>query len=118
MESTFNMNKQVVSETSISRDQIALMAYEVWNKAGRPQGRDWEFWFEAERQLLASTKPASTAPAATTVKASPAPATTRETTVPPVARMEPARVQSTPAQTPKKTARRFGGLLGGSKSRN
>ena len=113
------MKDQTVSETTISRDQVALMAYEVWDKAGRPQGRDWEFWFAAERQLLASTKPAaSAAPAATTPKANPAPASTRETTVAPVARMEPARVQSAPAQAPKKGTRRFGGLLGGSKSRN
>ena len=26
-------------------------AYYLWQKAGRPEGRDWEFWFQAEREL-------------------------------------------------------------------
>ena len=34
---------------------IALRAYELWDDAGRPEGRSDEFWFQAEeefRQLL------------------------------------------------------------------
>jgi Protein of unknown function (DUF2934) len=34
---------------------IALRAYELWDEAGRPEGRADEFWFQAEeefRQLL------------------------------------------------------------------
>jgi hypothetical protein len=27
-------------------------AYELWERAGRPQGRDAEFWLRAEREVL------------------------------------------------------------------
>jgi len=26
-------------------------AYRLWDEAGRPQGRDWEFWFQAEEEV-------------------------------------------------------------------
>jgi DUF2934 family protein len=34
-----------------SQDEIALRAYQLYEKAGRPGGRHVEFWLEAERQL-------------------------------------------------------------------
>ncbi len=34
-----------------NHDDIALRAYMLFEQAGRPQGRDVEFWLEAERQL-------------------------------------------------------------------
>ncbi len=27
----------------------ATHAYRLWQQAGRPGGRDWEFWFQAEK---------------------------------------------------------------------
>jgi hypothetical protein len=33
------------------RQEVRARAYELWEKAGRPIGRDVEFWLEAERQL-------------------------------------------------------------------
>ena len=30
---------------------IALRAYELWEAAGRPQGRDEDFYFQAEEEL-------------------------------------------------------------------
>jgi Protein of unknown function (DUF2934) len=30
---------------------ISARAYELWERAGKPQGRDEEFWFTAEREL-------------------------------------------------------------------
>jgi hypothetical protein len=30
---------------------IALRAYQLWEAAGRPQGRDEEFYFQAEEEL-------------------------------------------------------------------
>jgi hypothetical protein len=33
------------------RPQIRARAYELWEDAGRPAGRDVEFWLEAERQV-------------------------------------------------------------------
>jgi hypothetical protein len=31
---------------------IALRAYQLWNAAGRPDGRSDEFWFQAEEEFL------------------------------------------------------------------
>lgn len=33
------------------RGQVRARAYELWEEAGRPVGRDLEFWLEAERQI-------------------------------------------------------------------
>jgi Protein of unknown function (DUF2934) len=33
------------------RLQVRARAYELWEQAGRPAGRDLEFWLEAERQV-------------------------------------------------------------------
>lgn len=35
-----------------SRDEIAQSAHERWLEAGQPEGRDDEFWLEAEHRLL------------------------------------------------------------------
>ena len=35
----------------LRRGQIRARAYELWEQAGRPSGRDWDFWLEAERQI-------------------------------------------------------------------
>jgi hypothetical protein len=32
-------------------DQIACLAYEIWQQQGRPQGRDLDNWIQAEHQL-------------------------------------------------------------------
>ena len=31
-------------------DFIQDRAYRLWDQAGRPQGKDWEFWFKAEKE--------------------------------------------------------------------
>jgi DUF2934 family protein len=36
---------------SLRRRKIRTRAYQLWEQAGRPSGRDWEFWLEAERQI-------------------------------------------------------------------
>jgi hypothetical protein len=33
------------------RPRVKARAYELWEEAGRPSGRDVEFWLEAERQV-------------------------------------------------------------------
>jgi hypothetical protein len=43
-------------------DQIAVVAYFKWIDAGRPEGRDVEFWLEAEKEVVSDytfTKPVS-----------------------------------------------------------
>jgi hypothetical protein len=32
-------------------EQIRQRAHELWEAAGHPEGREHEFWYEAERQL-------------------------------------------------------------------
>ncbi|MBI4622843.1 MAG: DUF2934 domain-containing protein [Verrucomicrobia bacterium] len=41
---------------SVSQQDVAGLAYRFWEEAGRPDGRDQEFWFLAEQQLNALTK--------------------------------------------------------------
>lgn len=38
-----------MSETSVPN--IALRAYQLWDAAGRPEGRSDEFYFQAEEEL-------------------------------------------------------------------
>ncbi|WP_375158928.1 DUF2934 domain-containing protein [Bradyrhizobium sp. RDT46] len=33
------------------RGKVRARAYELWEQAGRPAGRELEFWLEAERQI-------------------------------------------------------------------
>jgi hypothetical protein len=37
--------------TDVSQDNIARRARELWEIAGRPEGRDDEFWYKAEQQV-------------------------------------------------------------------
>ena len=47
-------------------DEIAALAHQIWEKNGRPAGRDVQFWLQAEQSLLSSIKapPPAQAPAA------------------------------------------------------
>ena len=46
-----NEFSQVDTRQATSREEIARRAEELWQRNGCPEGRDDEFWFEAERQL-------------------------------------------------------------------
>jgi hypothetical protein len=35
----------------IEEDKIRTRAYQLWNDAGRPEDREQEFWYQAEREL-------------------------------------------------------------------
>ena len=37
------------------REQVAALAYELWESRGRPEGTDLEDWFRAERRLQCHT---------------------------------------------------------------
>ena len=41
--------REITSESIASRAQI------LWNQAGRPQGRDVEYWLQAEKQIKESS---------------------------------------------------------------
>ena len=36
---------------TLHEDAIRDRAYALWVEAGSPEGKDWDFWHEAERQL-------------------------------------------------------------------
>ena len=38
-------------EITITTETIAAHAYTLWEKDGRPHGRDLEYWLQAEKQL-------------------------------------------------------------------
>lgn len=40
-----------VVPTGISHDQIAELAYRIWESQGRPEGTDIDDWLQAERHL-------------------------------------------------------------------
>jgi hypothetical protein len=41
-------------KSALSRDEIAKLAWQLWEKEGSQHGRDQEYWFRAEQQLLAA----------------------------------------------------------------
>lgn len=49
--------------------QIRVRAHELWEQAGKPEGRDDEFWHQAEQALKAKQelRDIATAPAQTTL---------------------------------------------------
>jgi len=51
-EATSRMGGAVTARPrSITHEEIAVRAHSLYAQAGYPQGRDVEFWLEAERQL-------------------------------------------------------------------
>lgn len=54
------MQTQNITEPapSLDRNQVAVKAYQLWEQAGRPVGRDLDFWLLAEAQCLAKPQSA------------------------------------------------------------
>lgn len=40
----------------ITTEVISARAFTLWDRAGRPHGRDLDFWFQAENQLKQETQ--------------------------------------------------------------
>ena len=56
--------------------EIQKRSYFIWEREGRPSGRDWHHWFEAEAQLAhqhADERPSDTPSASETTPAAAAP---------------------------------------------
>jgi hypothetical protein len=49
--------------TPSNREAIAALAQQIWEKNGRPAGRDVEFWLQAERSVRSTVKPPAQAAA-------------------------------------------------------
>jgi len=54
MNTTTNKQNQSRNQSRVSRDEVAQQAYQLWEAAGQPAGRDLEYWLQAESELLAS----------------------------------------------------------------
>ena len=52
------MNKAIEQTVEASEANIGRLAYQLWEKAGRPAGRDLEFWLAAEAEVRAASRPA------------------------------------------------------------
>jgi hypothetical protein len=51
------MNQNCVSEVAAVQSEISSLAFQLWKRAGCPEGRDLEFWLTAETGRLAPRKP-------------------------------------------------------------
>jgi hypothetical protein len=49
---------------TVNKSEIAVVAYQMWEKAGHPESRDLQFWLDAEAQLRAAAKSVPVPPAA------------------------------------------------------
>jgi DUF2934 family protein len=47
------MNQLCASELAENRNEISALSFQLWEKAGCPEGQDLEFWLAAETRLLA-----------------------------------------------------------------
>ena len=52
LEEAANTNNS--SKTSTSTEEIAALAYQLWQERGCPEGSAEEDWYEAQRKLQAS----------------------------------------------------------------
>jgi hypothetical protein len=56
-----NMNNKIETSGTVNASRIGVVAYQMWEKAGRPAGQDMQFWLDAEAQLRTAAKAALTA---------------------------------------------------------
>ena len=50
------MAKESVTGMQPDKAAVRMRAFDLWRRAGMPEGRDIDFWLEAERQLWDSIK--------------------------------------------------------------
>ena len=51
------MNENCIPRVAANRAGISCLAFQLWEEAGRPEGRDLEFWLGAETHLLTLQAP-------------------------------------------------------------
>jgi hypothetical protein len=59
-----NMENIIEPSGGVKTSAISAVAYQMWEKAGRPAGRDLQFWLDAEAQLRTAAKAAAAKPVA------------------------------------------------------
>jgi hypothetical protein len=56
-----NRNNTIETSGTVNASRIGVVAYQMWEKAGRPAGQDMQFWLDAEAQLRTAAKASLTA---------------------------------------------------------
>jgi len=56
------MNTTIEHANQPDQQEIGRRAYQLWEKAGRPSGKDMDFWLEAEKQLRSAAQNIPTIP--------------------------------------------------------
>jgi hypothetical protein len=51
------MNMNIEKSLNTDTASVSRLAYQLWENAGRPVGRDLEFWLAAEAKLQSAVKP-------------------------------------------------------------
>ncbi len=51
MNTTTHRETESTPRSGVNRDQVAQRAYQLWEAAGRPAGRDLEYWLQAESEI-------------------------------------------------------------------
>ena len=59
---TLNMNQNIEKSLKTDVASVSRLAYELWENAGRPAGRDLEFWLAAEAKLQITATPSFGSP--------------------------------------------------------
>lgn len=52
-----------------TKQEVQLRSYQIWEREGRPHGRDQEHWFRAERELAVAGRPVKRAAARSATRA-------------------------------------------------
>ena len=95
-----NMQNTIEHSVRVEESEIGAVAYQMWEEAGHPAGRDFQFWLDAEAHLRAVAKAASATPVALL-----SPAASNNNAVHKAASVHPAPSQPKPAKAQRKSRR-------------
>jgi Protein of unknown function (DUF2934) len=100
-------NENKLKQTAESNHgEIALLASQIWEREGKPSGRDEEIWLQAEAQLFAVRKSDAESAKVAESKRSAASGRTKPSTEPRMAVVEKAWAPPAPASVRKNGVKR------------
>jgi len=48
--------KESLNKPETLPEEVQKKAYSIWEKEGQPQGKDWDIWLRAEKEVLGNLK--------------------------------------------------------------
>ncbi|MFA5063491.1 MAG: DUF2934 domain-containing protein [Candidatus Omnitrophota bacterium] len=48
--------KESLNKSEVSPEEVQKKAHSIWEKEGQPQGKDWDIWLRAEKEVLGNLK--------------------------------------------------------------